>query len=144
VDNFQEPRAAPQRYDASLNPQILRKRPKNKCTGNSRNGIHLDCGSASTTITGNTLTGNREFGMVLSAAGGGEATENTMGKNFLGGMVIKPDAGKVAVKDNVFTDNEDPGLALGKGLSGDPYTANQVTGNKGGEILKDVDLASEE
>jgi hypothetical protein len=28
VDNFQEPRAAPQRYDASLNPQILRKRQK--------------------------------------------------------------------------------------------------------------------
>ncbi len=26
MDNFQEPRAAPQRYDASLNPQILRKR----------------------------------------------------------------------------------------------------------------------
>jgi hypothetical protein len=25
VDNFQEPRAAPQRYDASLNPQILLK-----------------------------------------------------------------------------------------------------------------------
>ena len=117
---------------------------KNKCTGNSRNGIHLDCGSASTTITGNTLTGNREFGMVLSAAGGGEATENTMGKNFLGGMVIKPDAGKVAVKDNVLTDNEGPGLALGKGLSGEPYTANQVTGNKGGEILKDVDLAADE
>lgn len=117
---------------------------KNKCTGNSRNGIHLDCGSASATITGNTLTGNREFGMVLSAAGGGEATGNTMGKNFLGGMVIKPDASKVAVKDNVLTDNEGPGLALGKGLSGDTYTANQVTGNKGGEILKDVDLSSEE
>ena len=117
---------------------------KNKCTGNSRNGIHLDCGPASTTITGNTLTGNREFGMVLSAAGGGEATENTMGKNFLGGMVIKPDAGKVAVKDNVLTDNEGPGLALGKGLSGEPYTANQVTGNKGGEILKDVDLSADE
>ena len=117
---------------------------KNKCTGNSRNGIHLDCGSASATITGNTLTGNREFGMVLSAAGGGEATGNTMGKNFLGGMVIKPDASKVAVKENVLTDNEGPGLALGKGLSGDPYTANQVTGNKGGEILKDVDLSTEE
>ena len=117
---------------------------KNKCTGNSRNGIHLDCGSASATITGNTLTGNREFGMVLSAAGGGEATGNTMGKNFLGGMVIKPDASKVAVKDNVLSDNEGPGLALGKGLSGDTYTANQVTGNKGGEILKDVDLSSEE
>jgi len=117
---------------------------KNKCTGNSRNGIHLDCGSASTTITGNTLTGNREFGMVLSAAGGGEATGNTMGKNFLGGMVIKPDASKVAVKENVLTDNEGPGLALGKGLSGDTYTANQVTGNKGGEILKDVDLSTEE
>ena len=117
---------------------------KNKCTGNSRNGIHLDCGPASTTITGNTLIGNREFGMVLSAAGGGEATGNTMGKNFLGGMVIKPDAGKVAVKDNVLTDNEGPGLALGKGLSGEPYTANQVTGNKGGEILKDVDLAADE
>jgi parallel beta-helix repeat protein len=117
---------------------------KNICTGNSRNGIHLDCGTASTTITGNTLTGNREFGMVLSAAGGGEATGNMMGKNFLGGIVIKSDASKVAVKENVLTDNEGPGLALGKGLSGDPYTANQVTGNKGGEILKDVDLSTEE
>jgi|688.fasta_scaffold22154_6 parallel beta-helix repeat protein len=117
---------------------------KNKCTGNSRNGIHLDCGSASTTITGNTLTGNREFGMVLSAAGGGEATGNTMGKNFLGGMVVKAEAAKTTVRHNTISDNEGPGLALGKGLSGDPYTANQVTGNKGGEILKDVDLSSEE
>jgi parallel beta-helix repeat protein len=117
---------------------------KNKCTGNSRNGIHLDCGSASTTITGNTLTGNREFGMVLSAAGGGEATGNTMGKNFLGGMVVKAEAAKTTVRHNTISDNDGPGLALGKGLSGDPYTANQVTGNKGGEILKDVDLSSEE
>jgi parallel beta-helix repeat protein len=117
---------------------------KNKCTGNSRNGIHLDCGSASTTITGNTLTGNREFGMVLSAAGGGEATGNTMGKNFLGGMVVKAEAAKTTVRHNTISDNDGPGIALGKGLSGDPYTANQVTGNKGGEILKDVDLSSEE
>lgn len=117
---------------------------KNKCTGNSRNGIHLDCGPASTTITGNTLTGNREFGMVLSAAGGGEATGNTMGKNFLGGMVVKAEAAKTTVRHNTISDNDGPGLALGKGLSGDPYTANQVTGNKGGEILKDVDLSTDE
>ncbi len=117
---------------------------KNKCSANSRNGIHADGGLASVTILDNTLSENREFGMVLSSAGEGEVTGNTMGKNFLGGLVIKPDAGKVAVKENMLIANEGPGLALGKGLSSEPYAANRVTGNKGQEILKDVDLSAVE
>ncbi len=117
---------------------------KNKCTGNSRNGIHADCGLASVTIIGNTLSANREFGMVLSAAGGGEVSGNTMGENFLGGMVVKADAAKAAVRNNTITGNGGPGLALGKGLSREPYTVNRVTGNKGQEIVTDVDLSAEE
>ena len=117
---------------------------KNKCTGNSRNGIHIDCGVVSVTILDNTLSGNREFGLVLSATGGGDVTGNTMEKNFLGGMVVKPEAGKATVSSNTITDNGGPGLALGKGLSSEPYAANRVSGNKGQEILKDVDLSAEE
>jgi parallel beta-helix repeat protein len=117
---------------------------KNICTGNSRNGIHVDCGTASATITGNTLSGNREFGLVLSAAGSGEVTGNTMAEDFLGGMVVKAEAVKVAVRNNTISGNGGPGLALGKGLSSEPYTANRVTGNKGQEIVTDVDLAVEE
>lgn len=116
----------------------------NRCTGNSRNGIHIDGGLASVTITGNTLSENREFGMVLSSAGSGELTGNTMGKNLLGGMVIKADAGKVAVKDNVIADNEGPGLALAKGLFADAYATNRVSGNKGQQIVTDVDLSEDE
>jgi parallel beta-helix repeat protein len=117
---------------------------KNRSTGNSRNGIHVDCGTDSVTILDNTLSGNREFGLVLSAAGGGEVTGNTMTENFLGGMVVRPAAGKTAVRSNTITDNGGPGLALGKGLSGEPYTANRVSGNKGREIVTDVDLSAEE
>lgn len=117
---------------------------KNKCAGNSRNGIHVDCGADSVTILDNTLTGNREFGLVLSAAGGGEVSSNTLSENFLGGMVVKAEAGKATVRGNTISDNGGPGLALGKGLSGEPYTANRVTGNKGQEIVTDVDLAAEE
>ena len=117
---------------------------ENTCTGNSRNGIHVDCGTASATITGNTLSGNREFGLVLSAAGGGEASGNTIGENFLGGIVVKAEAAKAAVRNNTVSGNGGPGLALGKGLSGDPYAANRVTGNRGGDIVADLDLSAEE
>ena len=117
---------------------------KNKCSANSRNGIHADGGLASVTILDNTLSENREFGLVLSSAGEGEVTGNTMGKNFLGGMVIKPDAGKVTVEDNLLIANEGPGLALGKGLSDSSYTTNRSSGNKGKQIVTDVDLSAEE
>jgi parallel beta-helix repeat protein len=117
---------------------------KNTCTGNSRNGIHVDCGAASATVTGNTLSGNREFGLVLSAAGGGEATGNTIGENFLGGIVVKAEAAKAAVRSNTISGNGGPGLALGKGLSRDPYAANRVTGNKGQQIVTGVDLSEDE
>ena len=117
---------------------------KNKCTGNSRNGIHLDCGTNAITILENTLSGNREFGMVLSSAGGGEVRGNIMAENFLGGMVVRTEAGKAAVKGNTMSDNGGPGLVLGKGLSGEAYTANRVNDNKGQEILTDVDLMTEE
>jgi parallel beta-helix repeat protein len=117
---------------------------KNKCTGNSRNGIHVDSGTASVTILDNTLSGNREFGLVLSAAGGGEATGNAITENFLGGMVVKAEASKTAVRNNTITANGGPGLALGKGLSGQSYTANRVSGNKGQEIAADLDLSAEE
>lgn len=117
---------------------------KNKCTGNSRNGIHVDCGMVSVTILDNTLSGNREFGLVLSSAGGGEVTRNTMMENFLGGMVVKQEAGKTAVRGNIMSDNGGPGLAIGKGLSGETYTANRATGNKGQGIVTDVDLSAED
>jgi parallel beta-helix repeat protein len=117
---------------------------KNRCTGNSRNGIHIDGGSTPSTVIGNTLSENREFGIVLSSAGGGEVTGNTMGKNLLGGMVVKAAAGGCAVKDNAITANEGPGLALAKGLSAYAYGSNRVTANKGEQIVTGVDLSEDE
>lgn len=117
---------------------------KNRCTGNSRNGIHVDSGLASATIIGNILSENREFGMVLSSADGGEVSGNTMGKNLLGGMVIKSDAGELTVKGNAIADNEGPGLALCKGLLADAYVTNHVSGNKGQQLVTDVDLSEGE
>lgn len=115
---------------------------RNKCTGNSRNGIHLDSGAASVTVLDNTLSGNREFGLVIGSAAGGEVTGNTLEKNILGGMVVKAAGAKVATKDNKITANEGPGLVLAKGISGKAYTANQISGNTGDQIMADVDLSS--
>lgn len=113
----------------------------NECTGNSRNGIHADCGAASATLLDNTLSGNREFGIVLSSAGTGEITGNTMSKNMLGGMVVKSGGARVSVAKNSISANQGPGLVLEKGISADPYAGNSISGNTGDQLLSGLDLS---
>jgi parallel beta-helix repeat protein len=113
----------------------------NECTGNSRNGIHVDCGAASVTLLDNKLSENREFGIVLTSAGTGEITGNTIGKNMLGGMVVKSGGARVQVAKNTITTNKGPGLVLEKGIPEDPYTGNSISGNTGDQLLSGVDLS---
>lgn len=114
---------------------------KNQCTGNSRNGIHADSGASRFNATGNVLFGNREFGMVLSSGGGGKVSDNTMEKNFLGGLVIKSGAGSVTVSGNEVRANHGSGLVLEKGLSKKNYGGNRVSGNDGKDFALEVDLS---
>lgn len=113
----------------------------NECTGNSRNGIHADCGVASATLLDKTLTGNREFGIILSSAGTGEITGNSMSKNMLGDMVVKSGGAKVSVAKNSISSNQGPGLVLKKGISADPYAGNSISGNVGEQLLSGLDLS---
>lgn len=113
---------------------------KNICTGNSRNGIHVDNGEASCTVLENELTENREFGMVLSSAGSGEVSGNTMRKNMLGGMVVRAGSTKVLVKENTITANEGPGLVLERGVDQTGFVNNRMSGNGGEELLSGVEF----
>jgi parallel beta-helix repeat protein len=108
---------------------------KNRCEGNSRNGIHADNGLSSATIEGNQLMGNREFGIVLDSAGSGKITGNTAHENLLGGMVIRAAAAKVTCSDNQITGNQGPGLILEIGLAPANYAHNSVSQNQGQQFL---------
>lgn len=114
---------------------------KNICTGNSRNGIHIDSGAASATVLDNELSANREFGMVISSAGSGEVSGNTMRKNILGGMVVKAASKDVLVKENIISTNEGPGLVLEKGIDESAFASNRMSGNTGDEMMTDVELS---
>lgn len=114
----------------------------NECTGNSRNGVHIDCGEASATVLDNRLSGNREFGMVVTSAGAGEITGNTMERNILGGMVVKSGGAKVSVKDNAISSNDGPGLVLEKGVSETSYAGNRINGNGGKQLISGIDFSA--
>lgn len=113
----------------------------NRCEGNSRNGIHADNGLASATITGNQVTANREFGLVLGSAGSGEITGNTARANLLGGMVIRAAAARSSVTKNLATLNQGPGLTLEKGLPAAAYADNQLTKNSSQQLLTEANLS---
>ena len=113
----------------------------NVCTGNSRNGIHVDAGEASATVLDNVLSGNREFGLVVGSAGSGEVNSNTMENNILGGVVVRTGASKVLIKGNRIAGNKGPGLVLEKGIREEPYIGNRITGNGGEEFISDIDLS---
>jgi tetratricopeptide (TPR) repeat protein len=113
----------------------------NRCEGNSRNGIHADNGLASATITGNQLTANREFGLVLGSAGSGEITGNIARANLLGGIVIRAAAANSSVTKNQATLNQGPGLILQKGLPAAAYADNQLTKNSGQQLLTEANLS---
>lgn len=117
---------------------ILRK---NICTGNSRNGIHVDNGFASATILDNVLSANREFGLVLGSAGSGKVGANVLEKNILGGLVVRTGASKVIVKENRMVNNGGAGLVLEKGVAVEPYVGNKISGNVGKEFISGVDLS---
>jgi len=115
---------------------------KNRCEGNSRNGIHVDNGPSSATLEGNQLVANREFGLVVTSATGGSVVANTAGKNLLGGMVFRAAASGIPVSGNEMTLNQGSGLVLEKGLSPDAYKENTVTRNSSKQVMANADLMS--
>jgi len=117
---------------------------KNRCEGNSRNGIHVDNGSSSATLEGNQLTGNREFGLVITSATGGSVVSNAASKNLLGGMVFRAAASGIPVSGNEITLNQGSGLVLEKGLSPDAYKDNTVTRNSSKQVMANADLMSQD
>lgn len=117
---------------------------KNRCLGNSRNGVHVDNRKAGAEMRGNELAGNREFGILLGSAGRGNVSGNRVTGNQLGGMVVLGGAAGVKVSANEISKNEGPGLVLEKGISADAYEDNKSVGNVGEQVLKDADLALEE
>ena len=116
---------------------------RNTCSGNSRNGIHVDIGTASLTVLDNIMSGNREFGVVISSSGSGRVAGNTLEKNLLGGMVVKAEVEGVQVTDNDITRNYGPGLVLEKGVKPEPLVGNRITGNSGDQLMSEVDLSGE-
>jgi parallel beta-helix repeat protein len=106
----------------------------NRCEGNSRNGIHADNPKANATVEGNQLIGNREFGLVLAAAGSGHVRNNSASGNLLGGFVIGA-ASRIAVSGNQIRRNQGPGLTLEKGLDASAFADNTLSGNSGKQLL---------
>ncbi|MEI6654125.1 MAG: right-handed parallel beta-helix repeat-containing protein [Verrucomicrobiota bacterium] len=107
-----------------------------RCAVNSRNGIHADNAQAPATIEGNQLIDNREFGLVLAAAGSGQVRKNTARGNLLGGLVIRA-ASRIPVTGNQLSQNQGPGLTLEKGLDPSAFADNSLSGNTGTQILID-------
>ena len=116
---------------------------KNICTGNSRNGVHVDNGAASVTLLDNNLSGNREYGLVLSSSGSGQITGNTVEKNLLGGVVGKAKALGIKVTDNDIRNNQGPGLVLEIGVIDESYLGNRITSNEGKELVTGLDFSAE-
>jgi len=109
----------------------------NRCEGNSRNGIHVENPTSAATVEGNQLIDNREFGLVLDAAGSGHVRKNTASGNLLGGFVIRA-ASRIPVSGNQLSRNQGPGLTLEKGLDATAFADNSVSGNTGKQVLTDV------
>lgn len=116
----------------------------NRCEENSRNGIHADNGGGSVTLEKNQLTGNREFGLVLSSAGSGKVSENIARGNLLGGYVIRSTASAVAFTGNQSTKNDGPGLVLDIGLLAATYADNVNQENGGNQVLANANLSAKE
>ena len=120
----------------------------NRCEGNSRNGIHADNSKSSATLEGNQLIDNREFGLVLAAAGSGLVRKNTATGNLLGGFVIRA-AARIPVTGNQLSRNQGPGLTLEKGLDAAAFADNSLSGNLGNQVLtglafpSDADVSAE-
>jgi len=116
----------------------------NRCEENSRNGIHADNGGGSVTIEKNQLTGNREFGLVLSSAGSGKVSENVARGNLLGGFVIRSTASAVPFTSNQSNKNDGPGLVLDIGLLAATYADNVNQGNGGQQVIVNANLSAKE
>jgi parallel beta-helix repeat protein len=116
----------------------------NRCEGNSRNGIHTDNRTAATTIQGNQLIANREFGLVLGSSGAGRVSGNIARGNLLGGFVIRHAAAALAFTGNQATLNLGPGLVLERGLPQTAYTSNTIAKNAKREVVADADLSAQD
>ena len=109
----------------------------NRCESNSRNGIHADNPRSRVHLENNQLLDNREFGLVLDAAGSGQLSKNTASGNLLGGFVIRA-ACRIPVTGNQLSHNQGPGLSLEKGLDAGAFADNTLTANADQQVLTDV------
>lgn len=116
----------------------------NRCTGNTRNGIHADNLNAAAVIDGNQLDNNREYALVLTSAGAGKISNNTARGNLLGGFVIRRAAAGVDFHGNQARDNLGPGLILESGLAASRYADNQLSGKTPQQFLSNVDFPQAE
>ncbi|KAB2639232.1 MAG: right-handed parallel beta-helix repeat-containing protein [Verrucomicrobia bacterium] len=109
----------------------------NRCEANGRNGIHADNPGSVVTVDNNQLLDNREFGLVLDAAGSGQLHKNTASGNLLGGFVIRA-AGRIPVTSNQIHHNHGPGLSLEQGLNAAAFADNALSANADQQLLTDV------
>jgi len=105
--------------------------------GNGANGLLVHT-QGKVVLRRNSCSENREFGIVLGAAGAGEAVENVLTKNVLGGMVTRVGAAALSVVANESSRNLGPGMVFERGLA---LPAGNVShGNFGGDLLGDAQL----
>ncbi len=109
--------------------------------GNGCNGVLVQT-AGKVSLCRNTCAENREFGIVLGAASAGDARENVMAKNALGGMVTRIGARALSVVGNQSTGNFGPGMVFERGLV--VPAGNESHSNHGGEILGDVELPEQQ
>ena len=106
----------------------------NRCDENSRNGILIDT-SAAIAMKGNTLRGNREYGVVLRQVGKGDIENNRILGNAIGGMAIAAKAQNASVKQNQLEANQGPGILLEKGVDEKKYAENAISVPQGGKKI---------
>jgi hypothetical protein len=105
--------------------------------GNGANGLFVQT-QGKVVLRGNSCSENREFGIVLGAAGAGEAMENDLTENVLGGMVTRVGAAALSVVANESSRNSGPGMVFERGLA---LPAGNVShSNLGGDLLGDAQL----
>ena len=107
---------------------------------NGRNGIFIETPSELSLVS-NTLSENREFGLVVASATGGSLSGNKVERNRLGGIAMHRAARGVEIRDNQSKRNLGPGLVLDKGFAAGAFDGNEISSNRSTrQIAKDVTL----
>lgn len=108
--------------------------------GNGRNGICVQS-PAEVVIDRNKAEENREFGVVVVAANGGQVTTNQLARNALGGAAFHRTAKGLTIRGNRATRNEGPGFVFDEGFAAAALEANEATENHAPrQIMENVKL----